>query len=259
MTAEKRNIRLNISYDGSRYKGWARQPGEEMTIQGKIEDVLTRMVLDADEIPEGAKMVQLIGSGRTDAGVHARCQVANAVKATDKSDKEICLHLNRYLPSDISVTGVSTVSPRFHSRYNAAGKTYRYTLWHAPYKPVFDRKYVTVLEQRPDVKAMKEAASYMLGTHDFKAFCGNSHMKKSTVRTVKSISIKEEGPYITIDFCGDGFLQNMVRIMTGTLLEAGFGRIVPDEVNDIIDSLDRKTAGPTAPASGLCLMSVDYS
>ncbi|MCR5747443.1 MAG: tRNA pseudouridine(38-40) synthase TruA [Lachnospiraceae bacterium] len=256
---EKRNVRFYISYDGSRYKGWARQPGEELTIQGKIEDALTKMILGAEEIPEDAKKVQLIGSGRTDAGVHAKCQVANAILSTDKTDEEICAYLNRYLPGDISVRQVVTVSPRFHSRYNAVSKTYRYTLWYAPYKPVFDRKYVTILEKRPDIEAMRQAASYMVGTQDFKSFCGNSHMKKSTVRTVKSIAIKEDGPYIRIDYCGDGFLQNMVRIMTGTLIEAGFGKIKPENITDIISSHDRKKAGPTAPASGLCLMNVDYS
>ena len=259
MEKEKRNIRFYISYDGTRYRGWARQPGEEMTIQGKIEDVLTRMVLGSDEIPDDAKRVQLIGSGRTDAGVHAKCQVANAMISTEKTDAEVCEHLNRYLPGDISVKQAVTVSRRFHSRYNAVSKTYRYTLWHASYKPVFDRKYVTVMEKKPDVQAMREAAAHMTGTHDFKAFCGNPHMKKSTVRTVKSINIREDGPYIRIDYCGDGFLQNMVRIMTGTLMEVGTGSMQADDIPRIIDSLDRQQAGPTAPASGLCLMSVDYS
>ncbi len=259
MSDTKRNIRMYISYDGTRYKGWARQPGEDMTIQGKLEDVLTKMVLCTDDIPEKVKKIQVIGSGRTDAGVHAKCQVANAMVDTNKSDKDILLHLNRYLPDDISVKQVSTVSPRFHSRYNATGKTYRYTVWHAAYKPVFDRRYVYQVETAPDTDIMKKAAEYMTGTLDYKAFCGNSHMKKSTVRTVDRISIRTDGPYIRIEFHGDGFLQNMVRIMTGTLLETGYGRISPDAIPDIINSKDRLKAGPTAPACGLCLMDVDYN
>ena len=258
MKENKRNIRMYISYDGTRFKGWARQPGNDMTIQGKLEDVLTKMVLNCDTIPPDAKRVQVIGSGRTDAGVHAKCQVANAVLETDMGDDEILLYLNRHLPDSISVRDVSTVSPRFHSRYNATGKTYRYTLWYAPYKPVFDRKYVYRIQDAPDLEAMTRAADLMTGTRDYKAFCGNAHMKKSTVRTVDSIRIKADGPYIRIDFHGDGFLQNMVRIMTGTLLEVAYGRILPESIPDIIASKDRLKAGPTAPAQGLTLMSVDY-
>ncbi len=249
----KRNHKFIISYDGTRYHGWERQPGKDMTIQGKLEGVLTRMV----GAPEDAA-VNVIGAGRTDAGVHARAMTANAILDTDMSESEIQRYMNEYLPEDISVNEVRICSDRFHARYNALSKTYRYTCWVGDSKPVFDRKYVTVLEQEPDIDKMKEAASYLVGTHDFKSFCGNTHMKKSTVRCVDTINIEKSGNYIRFYFHGNGFLQNMVRILTGTLLEVGYGNIAPAEVKDILEACDRQKAGPTARPEGLCMMKVDY-
>jgi tRNA pseudouridine38-40 synthase len=249
----KRNYKFTISYDGTRFFGWERQPGKDMTIQGKLESVLTRMA----GLPEGER-VDVIGSGRTDAGVHARAQTANAIFDTELSEDEIQAYMNQYLPEDISVNEVRVCSDRFHSRYNALGKTYRYTCWYGASKPVFDRKYVTVLENQPDAEKMREAAQYLIGTHDFKSFCGNSKMKKSTVRCVDAINIETSGNYIRLYFHGNGFLQNMVRILTGTLLEVGYGNIAPQEVKEILEACDRQKAGPTAPPEGLCLMKVDY-
>ncbi|MCR4903757.1 MAG: tRNA pseudouridine(38-40) synthase TruA [Butyrivibrio sp.] len=249
----KRNYKFIISYDGTRFFGWERQPGNDMTIQGKLENVLTRML----ELPEG-KLVQVIGAGRTDAGVSARAMTANAVLDTDMTEEEIQSYMNEYLPDDISVNEVRICSDRFHSRYNAIGKTYRYTCWFGTSKPVFDRKYVTVLEKKPDIELMQRACEILMGTHDFKSFCGNSKMKKSTVRCVDNIKIEESGNYIRFYFHGNGFLQNMVRILTGTLLEVGYGNISVEEVQNILDAKNRQTAGPTAPAGGLCLMKVDY-
>lgn len=249
----KRNYKMTISYDGTRFYGWERQPGNDMTIQGKIENVLTKMC----QLPEG-KSVQVIGAGRTDAGVHARAMTCNAVIDTDKTEEEIWRYMNEYLPDDISVNEVRACSDRFHSRYNAIGKTYRYTCWYGLSKPVFDRKYVTVLEQKPDTELMRQAAQILEGTHDFKSFCGNSKMKKSTVRCVDTINIEESGNYIRLYFHGNGFLQNMVRILTGTLLEVGYGNIPVADVQKILDVMSRQAAGPTAPAQGLCLMKVDY-
>jgi tRNA pseudouridine38-40 synthase len=249
----KRNYKFIISYDGSRYHGWERQPGKDMTIQGKLEGVLTRMV----GAPEG-ESVNLIGAGRTDAGVHARAMTANAVLDTDMSESEIQRYMNEYLPEDISVNEVRICSDRFHARYNALSKTYRYTCWVGDSKPVFDRKYVTVLESEPDIDKMREASSYLVGTHDYKSFCGNTHMKKSTVRCVDTINIEKSGNYIRFYFHGNGFLQNMVRILTGTLLEVGYGNIAPAEVKDILEACDRQKAGPTARPEGLCMMKVDY-
>ena len=249
----KRNFKLIISYDGTRYHGWERQPGKDMTIQGKLEAVLNKMVGNS-----GVFAVNLIGAGRTDAGVHARAMTANVFLETDMSEEEIQSYMNEYLPEDISVNEVKVCSDRFHARYNAVGKTYRYTCWYGNGKPVFDRKYVTILEKKPDTQAMRTAAQYLLGTHDFKSFCGNTKMKKSTVRCVDTINIEESGSYIRLYFHGNGFLQNMVRILTGTLLEVGYGNIAPEEVKDILEACDRQKAGPTAPPQGLALMKVDY-
>ena len=256
----KKNFRLKISYDGTRYSGWEHQPGKE-TIQGKIEMVLSRM-LGLEPSPEeffGENApVEVIASGRTDAGVHAKAQVANTYLDTDDSAVEIRDYLNTYLPDDIAVTDVKEVSERFHARYNAIGKTYQYTCYDGPVKPVFNRKYYTYLDTPVDVDAMQAAAEYLVGEHDFKSFCGNSHMKKSTVRVVDKIEIKRSKGYIYFTFHGTGFLQNMVRILVGTLLEVGAGRMKPDDMPQILEAKDRKVAGPTAPAKGLCLVKVDY-
>jgi tRNA pseudouridine38-40 synthase len=284
----KRNFKMKIRYDGTRFQGWESQPGVEMTIEGKIETVLRRML--EDEMSEGALTsektslktlgkisgedaadnndntalinagmpVKVIASGRTDAGVHAIGQVANVHLDTDMTSADIQSYLNRYLPDDIAIEDLKDASERFHARYNALGKTYRYTCYYGDSKPVFDRKYVNVLDQEPDVRAMRQAAEYLIGTHDFKSFCANPRMRKSTVRCVDSIEIEKEGPYIRMYFHGNGFLQNMVRILSGTLLEVGFGRMTPERVGEVLEAKDRKLAGPTAKAQGLCLMEVDY-
>ncbi|SFC93135.1 tRNA pseudouridine(38-40) synthase TruA [Butyrivibrio sp. YAB3001] len=247
-----RNYKLIISYDGTRYHGWERHSENDMTVQGKIENVLGRMV------NAGYGEINLIGAGRTDAGVHARAMTANVILNTDMSENEIQTYLNAYLPEDISVNEVKICSDRFHARYNAVGKTYRYTCWYGVGKPVFDRKYVTILDKEPDIERMQEATRYLVGTHDFKSFCGNTKIKKSTVRTVDTINIEKSGSYIRFYFHGNGFLQNMVRILTGTLLEVGYGNIEPDKVKDILEACNRNEAGPTARPEGLCMMKVDY-
>lgn len=246
-----RNFKMIVSYDGTRYYGWEHQPGNDMTIQGKLESVLAEM---------SGKPVTVIGAGRTDAGVHARAMTANVLLDTDLSEGKIQQYLNRYLPDDISVNDVKQCADRFHARYKAIGKTYRYSLWYAEggEKPVFERKYAYILKEKPDVERMREAAEHLQGEHDYKSFCGNSHMKKSTVRVVDTIRIEESGNWIRIYFHGSGFLQNMVRILTGTLLEVGYGRLSPEDCGAILEAKDRKKAGPTAPAQGLCLMKVDY-
>lgn len=245
----EKNYKLKISYDGSRYFGWEHQPDRE-TIQGKIETVLARMV-DKD-------MVDVIGAGRTDAGVHARAMIANVQLDTQMSPEEIRDYANRYLPDDIAILEVREAADRFHARYKAVGKTYQYTCFDGPVKPVFDRKYYTPLDQELDVEAMQEAAHFLEGKHDYKSFCGNSRMKKSTVRIVDTITVRRRKGYVYLTFHGTGFLQNMVRIMSGTLIEVGLGRKRPEEVGEILGACDRKVAGPTAPAKGLCLLKVDY-
>ncbi len=244
----EKNYKLTIAYDGSRFYGWERQPGRD-TVQGKLEGVLTRL----NDGP-----VNVIGAGRTDAGVHARAMVASVRLDTQGSCQEIQAYLNRYLPTAIAVREVKEAADRFHARYNALGKTYRYTCYVGSAKPVFDRPYVTVLDYRPDLDRMRRAAELLTGTHDFKAFCANPRMKKSTVRCVDSITIRQEKDRLYFHFHGNSFLQNMVRILVGTLLEVGRGRWEPEYVQEILASGDRRMAGPTAPPEGLCLMKVDY-
>ncbi len=243
-----KNYKMIISYDGTRYYGWERQPGRD-TIQGKLEAVLSRMC--------GAD-VEVIGAGRTDAGVHARAMTANARIKTRLGPEQIRDYMNKYLPEDIGVQEVREASPQFHARYKAVGKTYCYTCYDGEVKPIFDRKYVNILDFSPDVAAMRQAAEYLTGSHDYKSFCGNSHMKKSTVRVVDQIEIVKKRGYIYFNYHGTGFLQNMIRILTGTLLEVGKGVYPPEHVKEILEALDRTQAGPTAPARGLCLIKVDY-
>ncbi len=246
---KKVNYKLHIAYDGTRYHGWERQPGRPMTIQGKLEDVLSRMT---------GTEVEVIGAGRTDAGVHARGMVANAHLLTDMSPEEILGYMNRYLPEDICVQKVKKASDRFHSRYNATGKTYRYTCYVGGLKPVFDRKYVYILDELPDIEKMREAAEYLMGTHDFMSFCHNPRMKKSTVRKVDKIQIQRKQDYLTFTYHGTGFLQYMVRIITGTLLEVGMGKRTPDSMKGLLEARNRSLAGATAPPQGLCLMEVEH-
>ena len=250
------NYKITLQYDGTRYLGWEHQPGKDNTIQGKVETVLARML----DYPEG-KVPEVIGCGRTDAGVHARGFVCNAHLETRMTAEEIWRYMNDYLPDDIGVTDVREASDRFHSRYNAVGKTYRYTCWYGgktAVKPVFEHRFLYALEQQPDIDAMRKAARYLLGEHDFKSFCGNPKMKKSTVRLVDSIEIEQKGGRISFTYHGSGFLQYMVRILTGTLLEVGFHKRPADSMPALIQAEDRTQAGFTAPAKGLCLMKVDY-
>ena len=270
----RKNYKMTIRYDGTRYYGWEHQPGQEMTIQGKLETVLDRMLAGektdtegtgatgstSDETQRSGSGVTVIGAGRTDAGVHALAMTANVLLDTQKSEREIQRYMNRYLPDDISVDEVKICADRFHSRFMTRGKTYRYTYWYSPEGavPVFDRKYVTVLDRMPDLERMRQAADLLTGMHDFRSFCGNPHMKKSTVRLVDKIEIRQRGCYIRITVHGSGFLQNMVRIICGTLLETGYGRRSPESMTELLEARDRKLAGATAPACGLTLVSVDY-
>lgn len=245
----KENYKMIIAYDGSRYFGWEHQPNTDLTIQGKLEAVLTRMT--------GAP-VEVIGAGRTDAGVHAKGMVANAHLETAMTPEEICSYMNGYLPDDICVREVRKASDRFHSRYNALGKTYCYTCYVGSLKPVFNRKYVYIPDEIPDIGKMRKAAEYLTGTRDFASFCSNPRMKKSTVRKVDEITIEQSGSFLNFTYHGTGFLQHMVRILTGTLLEVGFGKRTPESMEELIEAKNRSLAGFTAPAKGLCLIKVDY-
>ena len=243
-----RNLRLDICYDGTKYRGWQRLSGCDNTIQGKLELTLSRLL---DE------PIEVVGSGRTDAGTHAMGQVVNFHCNSSMPCEEILSGLRMYLPEDIGIYSCKNVSERFHARLNAKTKTYRYRLWNSQSPCVFDRKYVYILRNSLDVEQMRQAAQAYIGTHDFSAFCGNKKMKKSTVRTIHEFRIENVGNELQFSVTGNGFLQHMVRIMVGTLLEVGSGARTAESIPALFGA-ERAAAGPAVPAAGLCLMEVTY-
>ena len=243
-----RNLRLDICYDGTRYRGWQRLPGTDATIQGKIETALSR-ILD--------EPIEISGSGRTDAGVHAMHQVANFHCSSAMPANEILSQLRRYLPEDIGIHSCKDCSERFHARLNAKEKTYLYRIWNSDGPNVFHRRYVAVMPEKLDLAAMEQAAAHLVGEHDFSAFCGNPKFKKSTVRFIRSVDIRREGEELKIFFTGNGFIHNQVRIMVGTLIEVGRGERKPDSIPELFGG-KRAEAGFLAPGQGLCLMEVVY-
>ena len=244
-----KNYKLEIQYDGTKYNGWQKQGNTKNTIQEKFENVLKEMV---------GKKIEIFASGRTDAGVHAKCQVANFKCETSLSEKEILNYLNHYLPKDIKVLSVEIKDDRFHSRLNVKQKTYKYVICNNDKCDVFQRKYQTEIKAPLDIEEMTKASRLLLGEHDFKAFCSNKNMKKSTVREIYSIEITKEQDIITIRFTANGFLYNMVRIMVGTLIEVGLGKIKSNDITNILNSKKRDEAGYTAPPQGLFLERVIY-
>ncbi len=243
-----RNLRLDICYDGSRYKGWQRLPGSDATIQGKIEQCLSKIL---------GESIEISGSGRTDAGVHARGQVANFHCESRMTAPEILENLRRYLPEDIGIYSCKECSERFHARLNAKEKTYLYRIWNSERPCVFERKYTAPVDGKLDLGAMQAAAKYLDGEHDFSAFCGNPKFKKSTVRFIRSVEIKRLGDEIHLYFTGNGFIHNQVRIMAGTLIEVGRGERAAESIPGLFGG-KRAEAGFLAPAQGLCLMEVTY-
>ncbi len=242
------NIKLIIQYDGTNYCGWQKQPNG-ISIQEKIEDAIYSVT---------GEIVDLIGSGRTDRGVHAIGQVANFKTNSTIPPNRFKYALNSKLPEDISIVHSELVAYDFHSRYDAKGKIYRYTIYNGEIRnPIYNR-YAYHVPIKMDFTAMDKGKDYFLGTHDFKAFMASKSSVKSTVRTIKSISLdkREDLIYLTIE--GNGFLYNMVRIIVGTLVEVGLGKLHWQDIPYAIESKDRKRAGHTAPAKGLCLEKVYY-
>ena len=243
-----RNLRIDLCYDGTRYRGWQRLPGVDNTIQGKLETALSRIL---------GEPVEISGSGRTDAGVHARGQVANFHCKNPMVCEEILRQLRCYLPEDIGIYSCREVSERFHARLNVKHKTYCYRIWNSDEPCVFDRRFVSVMPQRLDVGKMRLAAEQLIGEHDFSAFCANKKMKKSTIRQIYAIKIERLGEEIRISVTGNGFLYNMMRILVGTLVEVGMGQRTPESMTELFGAA-REQAGALADAQGLCLMEVAY-
>lgn len=243
------NYKLIIQYDGTRYRGWQVQGNTDQTIQGKLEGVLSRLT---------GQLVEVHGSGRTDAGVHALGQVANVKLPHPVEPSELLGELNRYLPADIGVIAAEPAPERFHARLNARSKTYRYRIWNSAIPNVLERSYLYVLPEPLDVAAMERAAADLVGTHDFRSFCGLKRFKKSTVRTITDIAITQDGAEVRLEFTGNGFLMRMVRILAGTLMEVGLGQREADSMPTVLAAQDRAAAGPALPAQGLALVRVEY-
>jgi tRNA pseudouridine38-40 synthase len=238
-----------ISYDGSGFSGYQVQPNKR-TVQSVLESVLTKM--------HKGETVKVSGSGRTDAGVHAKGQVIHfdspLMIPEDKWEKA----LNSLLPEDISVSSVVSVDESFHARFHALGKEYRYVLHLSSQRDPFQRKFAYHYPYRLNLDAMEQASKFFLGTHDFTSFCAAKTEVEDKVRTIESIDFTRVDELLTIRFVGNGFLYNMVRILVGTLLEVGSGERSPEDIPIILAHKDRRVSGKTAPAHGLYLWEVFY-
>lgn len=243
-----RNIKLTIEYDGKDFNGWQKQPNK-LNIQGEIERAIYNITKEE---------VDLIGSGRTDAGVHAFGQIANFKTNSNISIEKMAIAINSQLKNSIVVKKAEEVDERFHSRYNAKRKTYIYVINNTEYGSAIYRNLEYHFPIKLNVEKMQEAAKYFEGEHDFKAFKSSGTSGKNSVRTIYKAEVRTDGERILIELTGNGFLYNMVRIISGTLLDVGLGKIEPSEIEDIINSKDRTRAGKTLPAHGLYLVKVNY-
>ncbi len=245
----ERNFKLTLCYDGTRYRGWQRQGNTADTVQGKLETLLGRVL---------EQKVEIHGSGRTDAGVHAAGQVASFRADTDLSCGELLSALRQYLPEDVGAISLEEAPERFHARLSAREKTYVYRIWNSDAPCVFERKYVYVWPRPLDLAAMERAGERLCGRRDFAAFSTGKKQGRAATRTLKSVEITRRGEEVRITYTADGFLYNMARILTGTLLEIGAGDRPEEEIDEILASRSRERAGFTAPARGLCLLRVEY-
>jgi tRNA pseudouridine38-40 synthase len=246
-----RNFKIILEYDGAGFCGWQIQGQGERTVQGELEVVLLKVF---------KKAVTVNASGRTDSGVHARAQVVSFKADTNMKPPEIQKALNSLLPKDIAVHKAQEVNGDFHARYSVKQKTYRYTVLNRKYRSAFLRDRAYFYPYPLDIWAMRKAAKFLVGRHDFKSFQAHDPLRaeRQTVRTIKKLTIKKEGDLVYIDVTADGFLYKMVRNIAGTLLAIGSGQLSVDEMPNILQAKDRKSARNTAVAEGLCLMTVKY-
>ncbi len=243
-----RRIMLTVAYDGTAYNGWQVQPNG-ITIEGELNRALKELL---------GENISVIGASRTDAGVHALCNMAVFDTESRILPEKIAPALNARLPEDIRVQRSVEVAPDFHPRRCNTKKTYEYRIYMGKYENPIGRQYAHFVYVPLDVEKMEKAAGYLVGEHDFKSFCVAKAQVLTTVRTLYGIEVKKEGNYLTIRVSGNGFLFNMVRIIAGTLLEVGKGKLAPEQVKEILEAKDRQAAGPTAPARGLTLVSFEF-
>ncbi|MBP9854284.1 MAG: tRNA pseudouridine(38-40) synthase TruA [Candidatus Omnitrophica bacterium] len=245
------NIKLTIEYDGTQFKGWQIQPKDERTVQGLITETFYKIFKEK---------IKLIGSGRTDSGVHALGQVANFQTQCEKSPTEIRNALNAYLPTDISIVNAVKVSDDFHAQYSVKSKTYRYTIFNRDVRSAVQQNHALLFPYDLDLNLMKFEAQSLIGTHDFTSFKGNNRSEKeeNNVRTIYSIKITKKNNLILIDVTANGFLYKMVRNIVGMLLEVGSGRVPKGRSTNVLKKKDRTLSAYTAKAHGLTLLKVKY-
>ena len=242
-----RRIKLTLEYDGTAFSGWQVQP-DQRTVQGVLQECLGNMM---------GESVRVIGSGRTDAGVHAMEQVAHADVVRDIPAENIMMGLNSSLPRDVRVLVCEDVPETFHARKSATGKTYRYVILNRPRPTALNRSRVWHIRQRLDLEAMRQGAGHLAGEHDFEAF-KSAGDKTTTVRNLRDLDIKREGDHVVLTFEANGFLKHMVRNITGALVEVGLGRLTPDDMGALLASRSREGAPGKAPPQGLTLVQVSY-
>ena len=243
-----KNIKLVVEYDGKSFNGWQSQPNK-LNIQGEIEKAIFEIT---------GEEVNLTASGRTDAGVHSFGQVANFKLKKDFPVEKIAKAINSKLKKSIVIKSAEEVDERFHSRYSVKSKTYRYVINNSDNGSAIYRDLEYHFPYKLDVKAMQKAVKLFEGEHDFKGFKASGTSSKSSIRTIYEGKVYSEGERVYIELTGNGFLYNMVRIISGTLLDVGLGKIKPEDIPSIIEAKDRKLAGKTLPARGLYLVKVDY-
>lgn len=248
LPVRSRNIRLTVEYDGTAYSGWQKQP-QAPTVQGVLEERLQGIC---------GHPVDLLVAGRTDAGVHGLGQTANFHTTSQLPTRRIRTVLNQLLPHDIRIADAKDVPETFHATYHAKAKLYRYVIRNTPDYTVFDRNTYHHLRLPLDVAAMRKAARALIGTHDFTAFRGTLGKRANPKRTLMRISVKRQGPNVVLEYTGESFLHQMVRILSGTLVYVGTGKFKPGDMGEILKSKDRKKAGPTLPPTGLFLVKVFY-
>ena len=243
-----RNIKLIIEYDGKGFNGWQKQPNK-LNIQGEIEKAIQEIT---------GEEVDLIASGRTDAGVHSIGQTANFKTNSKIPIEKFSKAINSRLKKSIVIKSAEEVDEKFHSRYSVKSKTYRYIINNSENGTAIYRGLEYHIPMKLDYEKMNKALKYFIGEHDFKGFKASGTSSKSSIRTIFNGEVKKEGERIIIEITGNGFLYNMVRIIAGTLVDVGIGKIKPEEIPDIIESKDRKKAGKTLPPQGLYLLKVEY-